>query len=323
MSQQQTNNKVELKDVDLVYLWVDGNDPTWQAKRNSFIGETDKRSQVNCKGRYANNDELKYSLRSIEKYASWIRNIYIVTDEQIPEWLNTANPQIHIIDHKEIMPAESLPCFNSSLIEHFLYRIPGLSEHFLFANDDMFLNQEVTIEHFFNAKGFPIIRLVRKHFRKLLYFWKEKICRKPLKNYTKILIRSSQLVEKKYGACYTGKPHHNIDAYLKSDYQRTVEETFYNEFSANNNNHMRSDDDVHRSIISYAAIAEKRGQLRYVTDKESIHLKIHIRHQYNKLEKLNPLFFCMNDSEYAHDNDRIVAKAYLEKRFPNKSKFEK
>ena len=55
-------NKVENMDIDLVYLWVDGNDPAWQAKRNAFIGKTDESSPINCKGRYANNDELKYSL---------------------------------------------------------------------------------------------------------------------------------------------------------------------------------------------------------------------------------------------------------------------
>ena len=60
-------------DIDLVYLWVDGNDPAWQAKRNAFIGNTDENSPINCKGRYANNDELKYSLRSVEMYAPLIR----------------------------------------------------------------------------------------------------------------------------------------------------------------------------------------------------------------------------------------------------------
>ena len=52
-------------DIDLVYLWVNGNDPKWIAKRNACIGKpTDK--QENCAGRYADSGELKYSLRSIE-----------------------------------------------------------------------------------------------------------------------------------------------------------------------------------------------------------------------------------------------------------------
>ena len=81
-------------DIDLVYLWVNGNDPQWQAKRNALIGKTEEKSSANCEGRYANNDELKYSLRSIELYAPWIRKIFIVTDNQIPEWLDTSNPKV-------------------------------------------------------------------------------------------------------------------------------------------------------------------------------------------------------------------------------------
>lgn len=312
-----------INDIDLVYLWVDGNDPVWQAKRNAFIGKTDESSPINCKGRYADNDELKYSLRSIEMYAPWIRRIFIVTDNQTPKWLDTSNPKIRIIDHKDIMPSESLPCFNSSLIEHFLYRIPGLAEHFLFANDDMCLNKETTKDDFFTTNNLPIIRLTRKPFRKFRWFWREKICKKPLKNYSKIIARSSTLVENMYGTYYTGMPHHNIDAYLKSDYQQIVEKTLRNEFSACKNNHMRNDNDMHRSVISYIALAEKRGLLRYVDSKESMHLLIHKKRHYERLEKYCPIFFCMNDSEYADDNDRIMAKNYLEKRFPQKSSFEK
>lgn len=310
-------------DIDLVYLWVDGNDPVWQAKRNAFIGETNDNSPINCKGRYANNDELKYSLRSVETYAPWIRKIFIVTDNQTPDWLDTSNPKIKIIDHTDIMPAESLPCFNSSLLEHFLYRIPDLSEHFLLANDDTYINKDVTPEDFFTSDGFPIIRLTRKPLRKIRWFFRENIQKKPLKNYSKMVARSSQMVADKYGSYFTGMPHHNIDAYLRSDYKRFVEVTFRNEFQANNKNKMRSDDDVHRSVLAYAALAEKHGTLRYVTRKESMLVKIHRKRYYDMLDKYCPMFFCMNDSEYATDNDRTTAKAYLEKRFPNKSDFEK
>ena len=162
-------------DIDLVYLWVDGSDPIWRAKRNAFIGETENSSSVNCEGRYANNDELKYSMRSIEMYAPWIRKIFIVTDEQTPIWIDTSNPKVKIVDLKDILPAECLPCFNSSLIEKFYHRIPDLSEKFLYANDDMFINKNVTPNDFFTSEGLPIIRLTRKPFRRLRWFWREKI----------------------------------------------------------------------------------------------------------------------------------------------------
>ena len=136
-------------DIDLVYLWVNGNDPVWQAKRNATIGKPVENSGVNCEGRYANNDELKFSLRSIEKYAPWIHRIFIVTDNQAPSWLDTSNPKIQIVDHTEIMPPESLPCFNSSVLEHFLYKIPGLSEHFLYSSEYMLINKPGSPSTFF------------------------------------------------------------------------------------------------------------------------------------------------------------------------------
>lgn len=309
--------------IDLVYLWVDGSDPVWQAKRNAFIGRTKEDSPENCKGRTANNDELKYSLRSVVMYAPWIRRVFIVTDGQVPAWLDTLNPKVRIVDLGEIMPEESLPCFNSCLIEHYLYRIPGLAERFLYANDDMYLNKEATPGDFFTRDGFPIVRLTRKPLRKLRWFWRERICRNPLKNYSATIALAARLVEKKYGVYYTGMPHHNIDAYLKRDYRHVAEDVMNEEFMANRKNRMRSDDDVQRIVFSYVPLAEKRARLRYVTGKESLHVEIHKDRHYARLDRLRPMFFCMNDSEYATDEDRMKAKAYLEKRFPEKSEFEK
>ena len=81
-------------DIDLVYLWVNGNDPKWIAKRNACIGKpTDK--QENCAGRYADSGELKYSLRSVEKYAPWIRKIFIVTDQSFPQFFRLLGNCFH------------------------------------------------------------------------------------------------------------------------------------------------------------------------------------------------------------------------------------
>lgn len=310
-------------DIDLVYLWVDGSDPDWQAKRDAFIGNADENVSANCKGRYADNDELKYSLRSVEKYASWIRKIFIVTDNQTPDWLDATNPKISIIDHKDIMPKESLPCFNSMLIEYFLHKIPNLSEHFLYANDDMFINKPISPDTFFANDDFPIIRFTCKPFRRLRWFWKERISKKPIQLYQQAIVNASQLVKKKYGTYYNGMPHHNIDAYLKSDIREIAEKKLKNEFEAVFTNRKRNYNDIQRIIYSYIALAEKRGNLRYVLKKESFLVQIHKENHYKKLERYNPTFFCLNDSQYAQDSDRIRAKAFLEKLFPQKSAFEK
>src|SRR5690625_4760831 len=161
MIQIKNNDK---KRIDLVYLWVDGNDPKWQERKRKATGAQFGHSEIDAKGRYVSNDELKYSLRSVEKYISWIGKIFIVTDNQIPEWLNVAHPQINVIDHSQILPKEILPCFNSRVIEYALYKIPKLSERFLFANDDMLFNRDLKEDFFFKEDGFPIVRMKKERF---------------------------------------------------------------------------------------------------------------------------------------------------------------
>lgn len=313
------SNKYE---IDLVYLWVNGNDPIWKAKRNATIGKPDEKSTINCKGRYADNDELKYSLRSIEMYAPWIRRIFIVTDNQIPQWIDTSNPKIKIVDHRDIMPEECLPSFNSSVIEHFICKIPDLSEHFLYANDDMFINNPVCPETFFAEDGLPIMRLTHSRLRDIFLSFKKRFLGIPFKNYVQIVHNSAQLVKEKYGIYYNAKPHHNIDAYLKSDCQH-AEDIFKNEISKTLCNHVRNSNDIHRSIYAFIDLAEKRCHPTYVNQKTSFRFHIQNHKHYKKLEKYNPIFFCMNDSEYANDYDRKMVKEFLGKRFPTKSEFEK
>jgi hypothetical protein len=315
--------KSDTPSIDLVYLWVDGNDPKWQAKRNAFFGGKAENTSSNFNGRYINNDELKYSLRSVERYAPWIRKIFIVTDHQKPKWLDISNPKIQIIDQNDILPYKSLPCFNSNVIEHFLYKIPNLSEHFLLSNDDMFLNKTVLPNTFFAKDGFPIIRLNRKPFRRFRWFLREHILKNPHKLYSKALFNAAELVKHKFGFFYKGLPHHNIDSYLKRDCTRVAEQIFKNDIDLTKMNHIRSENDVQRIIYSYVALAEKRGHLQYVSSKESLHIHIQKDRHYEKLKKFNPTFFCMNDTEYADDNDRMKLKMWLNTRFPKKSEFEK
>lgn len=309
------------ENIDLVYLWVDGNDPTWQAKRDAALGNSESKSSANCEGRYANHNELLYSLRSIEKYAPWINKIFIVTDNQIPKWLNPNNPKIQIIDHTEILPNESLPCFNSTVIEHFIADIPGLSEHFLFSNDDMYLNRPTSPEDFFTSEGLPIIRLKKRHLRKLWIFIKDHILHTRSGLYSHKLDHSAAMIEKSFGKYYQGKPHHNIDAYLKSHFVK-VRGLYFNEISKILRHHKREYDDIHRSIYCYGALADNMGILRYVGNDESMKISLYNKKAYKKLDQLNPIFFCMNDSEHCKETDREYAATFLARRFPDKSSFE-
>ena len=171
MVQDIKNFSIDDTPIDIVYLWCNSSDEVWKKKKNDELkkyGKTlDNDSISEC--RFIDNNELKYSLRSLEKFAPWINNIFIVTDNQVPEWLDITNPKIHIVDHTQIMPPEALPTFNSMAIETRLHKIPDLSEYFLYANDDMFFGNFVDKNFFFNEDGTPIFRFSRRRIIKKIY----------------------------------------------------------------------------------------------------------------------------------------------------------
>ncbi len=311
-----------IEPIDLVYLWVDGNDPVWRAKRDEFIGKPRENVAANCKGRYQDNDELMYSLRSVDRYAPWVRNIYIVTDDQTPSWIDTSNPRVHIVSQNSILPPDAVPCFNSNVIEHNIYKIPGLSERFLYANDDMMLNKPVFPETFFPKDGKVIVRLNKRPLKRLLVWYKEKVLGRTLEPYNKAIDNAARMMLHRFGRYYSPRTHHNIDAYLKSSYADTYA-MFKSQLDATANNHKRGATDVHRNLYSYVDIECGRGVPIYVDEHTSLRLPIHKHELYEQFDKLNPTFFCVNDSQFATDDDRRIVKNFLETRFPDKSTFEK
>jgi len=118
------------------------------------VEEEEDEDNRDTDNRYRDSNELLYSLRSLEKYAPWIRHVYLVTDNQVPNWLDTSNPRITVVPHEDIFPNKShLPVFSSPSIEAHLHRIPGLSERFAYFNDDVFLGAPTWPEDFIALDG--------------------------------------------------------------------------------------------------------------------------------------------------------------------------
>lgn len=146
------------KDVSYYdYELIDNNlNQTYMVYRASVVWDTGiQYSDGLLKNRFNDKNELKYSLRSVEMYAPWIRNVFVVTNGQVPGWLNLSHPRIRLVKHEDIFENKShLPTFNSAAIEVNLHHIKGLSNKFLYFNDDIFLAQPVKLDDFFFEQTF-------------------------------------------------------------------------------------------------------------------------------------------------------------------------
>ncbi len=139
--------------VDVVYTWVDGDDDTWNAAREQrSAGAGAERREASGRARFRSRDELRHSMRSVHLFAPWVRTIHLVTAGQRPDWL-ADHPRVRVVDHRDILPTDALPTFNSQAIETALHRVPGLAEHFVYLNDDVFLGRPLRPELFFSAGG--------------------------------------------------------------------------------------------------------------------------------------------------------------------------
>ena len=140
---QPTSQESNSSDIDFVITWVDSNDPKWQ---KAF--ETHKNGEPAI-GRYRDMETLRYVFRSFELFTPWVRKIHFVTFGHTPSWLNLRDPRINIVRHEDILPKEALPTFNIGAIEMALGNIAGLSEKFVYFNDDLFMIKPTSEERFF------------------------------------------------------------------------------------------------------------------------------------------------------------------------------
>lgn len=180
--------------IDAVVLWVDGDDPVLAAKRNKYLkleGKDSKNFGAQPT-RFASNNEIRYNVLSLFRFAPFIRNLFIITDGQDPDLYDDIKryfphrlDSIRIVDHKEIFRGyeEYLPVFNSTAIEAMMWRIDGLSEHFVNLNDDFILIRDIVPEDWF-IDGKPVLKgkWKLKPFKKIVSvklkrFWRTKILR--------------------------------------------------------------------------------------------------------------------------------------------------
>lgn len=310
--------------VDIVYTWVDGSDPEWRARmcasRDSLDLRTTEPSSIS-ESRFISRDELKYSLRSIEYYASWARRIFIVTDGQIPSWLNVDHPKITVVDHREIFANPNLlPVFNSHAIESQLHHIPGLADRYLYLNDDCFFLRPTDPDLFFTANG------LAKHFRSIVPIDIGGLSPRDLPIISAAK-QGREHIQTKYGRTFTHRykhtPHPQLRPVLEA--MELEDPEMFAKVAASP---FRSPEDVSipSSLHHFDAFARGRsveGQIGYqFVDLKEPDLELRLL----RVARRTDLdVFCLNETALREGDDMAVnrlVKRFFESRFPVPSSFE-
>lgn len=309
--------------VDLVILWVDGSDPAFMNERACWARkENCENAASNHVARFVQNDELRYVLRSVEKNLIWISRVVLVTNGQVPPWLNTQHPHLKLLFHDEFMPKKALPTFNSCAIEAALPLWKGLTEHFLLANDDMFIWRPVSRSFFFPRYG-QITNW--RNFSKTPLRYNASLYRRQL-HHTYQLIQTRFCPSTQPKQFMHFEPHHNIDGYLKTMcnksweiYSQALQDTVYSRF--------RRADNVSRWLFAEISVLLGKGQWKTSYKHHfwgSSSCVWELGQNYERgVYRFRPKLVCLNDSESSTEQDRKRLRNFLERAFPEKSSFEK
>ena len=136
--------------MNYVLPFVDCGDPIWLEQYKTAFHFNDCLNQMD-KSRFRPFSTLKYAFRSVAVNMPFIDKIVLIvsTESQVPDWVN--RDTVRVVTHDEFMPLTHLPTFNSSAIESDMWRIDGLSECFVYGNDDFFAMNPMKESDFFDG----------------------------------------------------------------------------------------------------------------------------------------------------------------------------
>ena len=292
--------------MDIVITYVDGNDPVWKK-------DYEKYTEVPVmEKRFRDWGTLKYLLRGIEVNMPFIRNVFLVVSHpsQVPEWVDQSN--LRIVLHRDIIPSEHLPAFNSTLIEMHLHRIEGLDEEYLYFNDDLFPLKECRPEDFFR-EGKGVLGFSR-------HFWCSGMFRRICRN-------SDRYARKALGmpsSAFFLRPQHTCTPMFRSECARLyadLEDDIVKSLSRirnqdNLSQYLFLDYQYYKGRIIPERISNKHYSVALATPDK---LKSFIMNPTRKI-------MCVNDvrlSEKRFDALRETIIEAFELRFPSKSRFER
>ncbi|MRH86788.1 exopolysaccharide phosphotransferase [Nocardia sp. SYP-A9097] len=309
-------------DIDIVFSWVDGTDPEFRARRAGMLSQVVVGEGDEADARIRQIDELRYALRSVHKNAPWIRRIFIATDSRVPDWL-ADDPKVTIvraIDH--FADVSGLPIFNSHAVESQLQHIDGLSEHFLYSNDDMFFARPVRPSMFFTPAG--ISRYIEAGTRIGPGANNER--RSGFENAARM---NRQLLTRRFGHIITRHLEHT-PVPLRRSVLHEMEQVFPDDFARTRTSRFRAATDIsvtnslyhYYALLTGRAVPQEAAKVRYVDTTMYTGLAL----LDGLLRRRNVDFFCLNDGSFPEvpEADRVRAVSeFLDTYFPEPGPWEK
>lgn len=308
--------------IDLVFTWVNSEDPEWQdlyKQHSPNVG-----SDGSSISRFKSRDELKYALRSWDKYAPFVRKVFIVSNCAPPTWLDMDNERLVWVPHEEILSEAELPTFSSHTIESSLHKVPGISDHFIYSNDDFFLTRQAYPDNFYFPNGIAKIRLEP-------YGMVNGEVNKGHPDYLNGARNANEVIGKEFGVSPTQLVTHSPIAFRK-DVMNEIEAKYDDYLARTRRNKFRNIVDVAPGYL-YVHYAIAGGNA--VVDHTPVQL-VQQNHWFKKIlselvEKKRegsgklPLSVCLNDGADSHLNANwnTAVTTFLDDFFPDKSEFEK
>lgn len=301
-------------DIDVVYTWVDGADPDWAAAFRSTAAACGRSIDEAAldPARFRSRGELMYSLRSLWMNCGWVRHVWIVTAGQRPDWL-ADHPWITVVDHRDILPADGVPTFNSHAIEASIHRIDGLAEHALYFNDDMFVTRPLRPETFFHPNGLPYLFQSGARVPAVEDERTEAV--------DTAAIRGRELLSRRFGRVMESKPLHSPYPLLRS-VMAEVEAEFPDIVAATQRSRFRSPSDLSTaaSFSQHYAFATRRAVLGDIAT-EYVHVESgRLRRHLDAVRLGNDVDTCCINETRHDDRQRARQeadiRAFFEAMFP-------
>ncbi|WP_353827867.1 stealth family protein [Agromyces sp. SYSU T0242] len=309
-------------EIDMVFSWVDGSDTEFLRERarrmqTYVVGEGD-----DSEARYRQIDELKYALRSVYLFAPWVRHIYICTDSRPPAWL-ARHPKVTVVRAEEMFADPSvLPTYNSHAVESQLHRIPGIAEHFLYSNDDMFFGRPVSPDLFFSPGG--VTKFVEAGTR--IGLGDSDPTRSGFENAARV---NRALLRERFGKVTTRHLEH-CAAPLRRSVMAELESTFPEEFRRTAASRFRSATDIsvtnslyhYFSLMTGHAVVQTDATVKYIETT----LKRALPAMRRLLKRRDVDMFCLNDGSFPEISVEERTSAvidFLERYFPFPAPWEK